>query len=86
MGLELFNSLAGPLLFAMGAGLYGFFKRPEKRDELLLALASFLVTAGALFARFPSTQLFGLLAPFGGMVAVLYAVDLWQKFGDRFTR
>ncbi len=83
MELELFNTLVGPILFAMGAGLYGFVKRPEKRGQLLLALACFLVTAGALFARFPSPQLFQLLAPFAGMVTVLCALDLRQTFGSR---
>ena len=86
MELHLFNSLIGPILFAMGAGVYGFVKRPEKRDKLLLALVSFLVVAGALFARFPSPQLFGLLAPFAGMVTVLYALDLRQTFGSRPAR
>lgn len=86
MELELFNSLIGPILFAMGAGVYGFVKRPEKRDQLLLALACFLVTAGALFARFPSPQLFNLLVPFASLVTVLYALDLRQTSGGRPTR
>lgn len=74
MELEMFNTLIGPLLFAMFGGLYGYVARPEKREQLLFALTSLLVVAGGVYHLFPSEVLFPLVAVYALFVSSLLTV------------
>ena len=76
MEIEMFNTLFGPLLFAMVAGIWGFRSRPEKRDQLLLALTLLLVTSGAVSYLFPSINLFALLVLYALVVTTLLTLNL----------
>ena len=76
MELEIFNTLIGPLLFAMFAGAYGFVFRPEKRQQLLFALTTLLVFAGGVYTAYPSMALFQLMAVYALFVSGLLTLFL----------
>lgn len=75
MEVEMFNTLFGPLLFAMVAGVYGYAARPEKREQLLLALTSLLVMSGAISYFYPSSDLFVLVALYSFVVCALLTLN-----------
>lgn len=76
MEIEMFNTLFGPLVFAMSVGTWGFFNRPEKRPALLQALVLMFVVGAVVFTYYPSSALFQLMALDGFVVTVLYALYL----------
>ncbi|WP_027481311.1 hypothetical protein [Deinococcus pimensis] len=78
MEAEMFNTLVGPLLFALIAGTWGFFQRPEKRDQLLWALTLLFVFASGVYHYFPSLNLFGVLAVYGVGLGTLMALFFQQ--------
>ena len=78
METEMFNTLVGPLLFAMTVGTWGFFQRPEKRSALLHAMILMFSVAAVVHSFFPSSSLFQLLVVKGFVVTVLYALFLRQ--------
>ena len=75
MEVEMFNTLIGPLLFAMIAGVWGFFFRPEKRDQLLWALTLMFVVSSGVYKWYPSVSLFEVLVIYGLILATLLAVS-----------
>ncbi|PYE56647.1 hypothetical protein [Deinococcus yavapaiensis] len=75
MEVEMFNTLLGPLLFAMIAGIYGYTARPDKREPLLLALTALLVMSGAISYLYPSTDLFILVMSYAMLVCALLTLN-----------
>ncbi len=78
MELEMFNTLLGPLLFAIVCGVWGFYARPEKRDQLLLALTLLLVFSGGVSYLYPSPDLFVLVVGYALVVTSLLALSFRQ--------
>ncbi len=78
MEVEMFNTLVGPLLFALIAGTWGFFQRPEKRDQLLWALTLLFVFSSGVYSFWPSLSLFQVLVVYGVGLGTLMAV-FFQK-------
>lgn len=72
---EMFNTLVGPLLFAMFAGVWGYIYRPEKRDQLLWALTLMFVVSSGVYKLYPSLALFQLLVAYGLTLSTLLAVS-----------
>ncbi len=75
MEVEMFNTLLGPLLFAIIAGVYGYAARPEKREHLLLAMTSLLAVSGAISYLYPSTDLFVLVMSYALVVCALLTLN-----------
>jgi hypothetical protein len=78
MEVEMFNTLVGPLLFALIAGTWGFFQRPEKRDQLLWALTLLFVFSSTVYSVYPSLSLFQVLVIYGVGLGTLMAM-FFQK-------
>lgn len=58
----MFAALALPLLFSMGAGIYGFGRFPERRNSLLLVVILFQLLGAFAVQYQPSLALLGLLS------------------------
>lgn len=78
MEAEMFNTLLGPLVFAMAAGVYGYCVRPEKREQLLFALTLLLVFSGAVSYVYPSLELFTLVVSYALVVSLLFTLKVRQ--------
>lgn len=86
METEMFNTLVGPLLFAMCAGVYGFVQRPEQRNVLLHALVLLFAGCAVVFRFFPSAALFQLMVLDGLVVTALYALFVRQHLSPNFNK
>jgi|GEM_PF-6670846 len=76
MEVEMFNTLVGPLLFGMAAGTWGYFQRPEKREQLMFAMMLLFLVGGVVNAMYPSSSLFHLLVFNGLLLSSLFVLSL----------
>lgn len=76
MDHDALSALALPLIFAMGAGIYGFQRFPERRAGLLLNLILFQLLGAYAVHTQPSLALMALLSVYALVVCALLVQHL----------
>ena len=64
MNTDMLSTLALPLLFGIGAGLWIYVNRKEQRPKLLLTLCLMFIVGAWGYSQQQSAALFGLLLAF----------------------